>query len=68
MTANSKPWETVVNTGNFVRVSTTDNKLAVVKREERKLSNKQEAYYTKPFISSSRRYSIDDNGGGYQGL
>jgi hypothetical protein len=67
MMTNSKPWETVVNTGNLVNVSATDNKLAVVKKETRKSSAKQDTYYSKPFVSS-RRYSIDDNGGGYQGL
>ena len=67
MIANSKTWETVVNNGNFVKVNTTENKLTVVKKEERKSTNKQDAYFSKPFVST-RRYSIDDNGGGYQGL
>lgn len=63
MTSN-KPWQAIVNADNLPKVIPTENNLAAVKQEAK---HKKVTYYTEKVITP-KRYSIDDNGGGYQGL
>lgn len=61
---NNQPWQAVVNTNNFIKAEQTANLLSVVKHETP--AAKQSKTITKVVLA--KRYSIDDNGGGYQGL
>ncbi|HEY0041197.1 MAG TPA: hypothetical protein VGB71_11070 [Flavisolibacter sp.] len=65
MTTNNKPWQTIVNADNFATAGQSINNLSVAKNdgetEETSISYKANTVLPK-------RYSFDDNGGGYQGL
>ena len=63
MVANNKPWQAVVNPVNLVPASAMENKLAVIKKDA---ANKQVTVTMK--VVNPKRYSFDDNGGGYEGL
>lgn len=65
MLTNNKPWQAIVNANNLSKVNTAENNLAVVQKET--VSRKQRSSYTVKVITP-KRYSFDDNGGGYQGL
>jgi len=63
MTTNNKPWQAIVNPENPKAVS-TDNNLAVAEKKS------GASYHSNAFakVITPKRYSIDDNGGGYKGL
>lgn len=61
---NKQPWSAVINTTHLTKISATKNTLTVVKKDD--------AFQVKPvyraLATTARRYSFDDNGGGYLGL
>jgi hypothetical protein len=65
MMTNNKPWQTIVNADNFGTAAQNINNLSVAKNdgETEDASNSYKAKTVLP-----KRYSFDDNGGGYQGL
>ena len=63
MMTNNKAWQAVVNPANFAPVSSMENKLIAVKQNGGK---KQVSVKIKTV--TPKRYSFDDNGGGYEGL
>ncbi|RYZ27641.1 MAG: hypothetical protein EOO10_12080 [Chitinophagaceae bacterium] len=64
MTTNNKPWQAIVNPENLSKAATTDNTLTVA--EKKSGASYQSNAYAK--VLTPKRYSIDDNGGGYRGL
>ena len=64
MTTNNKPWQAIVNPENLSKATTTDNNLVVA--EKKSGASYQSSAYVK--VLTPKRYSIDDNGGGYKGL
>jgi hypothetical protein len=64
MTTDNKPWQAIVNPENLSKEVTTDNNLAVA--EKKSGASNQSRSYAK--VMTPKRYSIDDNGGGYKGL
>ena len=64
MMANSKPWQTVVNPANLAAISSMNNNLAVVKKN----ADAAKEVIVKLTVVNPKRYSFDDNGGGYDGL
>ncbi|RYF86330.1 MAG: hypothetical protein EON98_04015 [Chitinophagaceae bacterium] len=65
MMTNNKPWEAVVNADNALKLVPAENHLTVVKKDAN--SHKYVAT-TSAELVTTKRYSFDDNGGGYQGL
>lgn len=65
MMTSSKPWQAIVNVNNLPTVIVTENKLTVAKQKTA-TSKKGNAYTSK--VVTTKRYSFDDNGGGYAGL
>ena len=62
---NNKPWQTIVNANNLSKPLVTENQLSAVKKDtQNKVSG---TYYTANSLPR-KRYSFDDNGGGYEGL
>ena len=64
MMSNNKPWQAIVN-ADSPKVMTSENNLAVVQKDASS-KNEENAFYLK--VLTPKRYSFDDNGGGYQGL
>lgn len=64
MTTNNKPWQAIVNPENLSKAVTVGNNLAVAEKKSG-ASYKSNAYAK---VITPKRYSIDDNGGGYKGL
>ena len=64
MMTNSKPWQTVVNPANLAAISSMNNNLAVVKKN----ADAAKEGTVKMKVVNPKRYSFDDNGGGYDGL
>jgi|GEM_PF-5470358 len=62
---NNKPWQTIVNANDLPKTLVTENPLSAVKKETP--SKVSGAYYTSKSLPK-KRYSFDDNGGGYEGL
>lgn len=62
---NNKPWQTVVNANNLPKTLVTENTLSVVKKEAQ---HKVSGPYYRAKSLTGKRYSFDDNGGGYEGL
>ena len=65
MTTNNKPWQAIVTNENLSKSATTENSLTVVDKKSG-ASYQSNAYALK--VINPKRYSIDDNGGGYKGL
>ena len=64
MTTNNKPWQAIVNPENLSKAATTDNNVTVA--EKKSGASYQSSAYEK--VVNPKRYSLDDNGGGYKGL
>ena len=64
MMANSKSWQTVVNPANLAAISSMNNSLTVVKKN----ADAAKEVVVKMKVINPKRYSFDDNGGGYDGL
>jgi len=64
MMTNSKSWQTVVNPANLAAISSMNNNLAVVKKN----ADAAKEVVIKMKVINPKRYSFDDNGGGYDGL
>jgi len=64
MIANNTPWQAVVNPNNLAAMTSMENKMAAVKKNtvDTKLVS------VKMKVVNPKRYSFDDNGGGYKGL
>ena len=65
MMTSSKPWQAIVNADNLPKVIATENTLSAVKGNDAS-QNYSNVYSTK--VINAKRYSFDDNGGGYKGL
>ncbi|HYO20942.1 MAG TPA: hypothetical protein VER36_00970 [Flavisolibacter sp.] len=65
MMTSSKPWQAIVNANNLPNVIVTENNLTVAKPKP-SASKKANVYSSK--VVTTKRYSFDDNGGGYAGL
>jgi hypothetical protein len=65
MLTTNKSWQVMANTANLPKVNATDANLTGSKQNTSS-SNQVDAYMMK--IVTPKRYSFDDNGGGYQGL
>lgn len=63
MTPNKHPWKATVNADPLSSLSAKANPLSVVKKTTPQLRTA----YTSAVIAA-KRYSFDDNGGGYLGL
>lgn len=63
---NQQPWQATINTAFLTKVIPTPNSLSVVKEEFARKSQKASTPVIK--FADAKRYSFDDNGGGYQGL
>ena len=64
MMTNSKSWQTVVNPANLATISSMNNNLTVVKKN----TDAAKEVVIKMKVINPKRYSFDDNGGGYDGL
>ena len=62
--ATNKAWQAVVNPNNFASIAQMENSSAPVKKETEGVK----ASSLKMKIVLPKRYSVDDNGGGYEGL
>ena len=66
MTNNTTPWQAIVNANVVKTLPVTENNVNTVKKAEGRV---QKSYATvKNLNVVPKRYSFDDNGGGYQGL
>jgi hypothetical protein len=65
MLTTNKSWQVIANTNNLPKVNATDANLTGSKQNN-SASGQVNAYMMK--IVTPKRYSFDDNGGGYQGL
>ena len=65
MTTNNKPWQVIVTNENLSKSVTTENTLTATEKKSG-ASYQSNAYVSK--VINPKRYSIDDNGGGYKGL
>jgi hypothetical protein len=65
MLINNKPWQTLVNAENLSKTGKRENNLTVAQKNN-VTSTKGNVYTTK--VVTPKRYSFDDNGGGYEGL
>lgn len=63
MITNRKAWQTIVNPNNLTKVVPMGNNLAVVKNH---VTSPESVAKIKVVVP--KRYSFDDNGGGYEGL
>lgn len=63
---NSTSWQTVVNIGNTGKAMLAESTSTVVRKST--LSSKTSLSAAAKNIIVPRRYSFDDNGGGYLGL
>ncbi len=66
MTNQQQPWQAIVNPLLLAKVSQTGNSLSVVNKEFF-IGAKMSSVPVIKF-AVAKRYSFDDNGGGYQGL
>ncbi len=64
MIANNQPWKAIVNTNNFAKDGAKESQLTVVKKGTAQRTNA----YQPVMKVVTKRYSFDDNGGGYLGL
>ena len=65
MLANNQPWQAIVNKDNVSKAIASVSHLSAVKQTQSS-ANEVKGYTMK--ILTAKRYSFDDNGGGYQGL
>ena len=65
MMTSNKPWQAIVNADNLPKEISTENNLTVAKQSTT-THNMVSTYSSK--VVTTKRYSFDDNGGGYQGL
>lgn len=63
---NSKLWQTASNTNNANNVILLENNLTAAKKSD--ASSKNSLRLTAKDTQMPKRYSFDDNGGGYLGL
>ena len=63
MMTNGKPWQAVVNPTILAPINSVEKNLAVVKKSA---TAKQVSVKMK--VVNPKRFSFDDNGGGYAGL
>lgn len=63
---NKQPWQAIVNTTFPANLSQKSSTLSVVNKEFTKAKQKPSAQVIK--FAAEKRYSFDDNGGGYKGL
>lgn len=61
---NNQPWQAIVNVNNLPKVISTDNNLN--ESAQTTTTHKKAKSYLK--VVTPKRYSFDDNGGGYEGL
>lgn len=66
MITNQQPWKAIVNPALISKGLQPDNSLLAVNKIFANETQKPSAPVIK--MSAARRYSFDDNGGGYQGL
>jgi hypothetical protein len=66
MMTNKQPWTAIVNTTLLVIVPQKGNSLSVVNKEFTIGAQKSSVPVIK--FAAAKRYSFDDNGGGYSGL
>lgn len=64
---NNNPWQTVLNAKNANQVILSENNLAAVKKSTIMVKNSPNLTADAE-VRMPRRYSFDDNGGGYLGL
>ena len=62
--ANNNAWQTTANPSNLATVISMENSSAAVKKDTESVK----ASSLKMKIVLPKRYSVDDNGGGYEGL
>ena len=62
---NTSSWKAPVAANNVVKMPLTENHIAGTKKTD----NQEKKMYSSPKkVVLSKRYSFDDNGGGYKGL
>ncbi|MDB5208117.1 MAG: hypothetical protein JWR72_3192 [Flavisolibacter sp.] len=66
MMTNQQPWQAIVNTALLAKIPKKENSLSVVSKEFTTGSQKSPVLVMN--FSAAKRYSFDDNGGGYLGL
>jgi hypothetical protein len=66
MITNQQPWQATVNPVFLTNVPQTQNTLSIVQKNFITKTKKTSASVVK--FAAAKRYSFDDNGGGYQGL
>ena len=65
MTQNNKPWQAIVTNENLSKSVATENTLSAT---EKKSGASYQSNAHAAQVINRKRYSIDDNGGGYKGL
>ena len=65
MMTSNKPWQAIVNADNLPKVITTENNLSIAKQNT--ATHQTASSYSYKLVTP-KRYSFDDNGGGYEGL
>ena len=63
---NSTPWQTMINSNNTSKAVLTENNLIAVRKTA--VSSKSSLTIAAKNVVMPKRYSFDDNGGGYLGL